>query len=111
MKGYAACVTALALVGCASGPQPMGRDTYIMTDTGAWSWSSGGTLKAGLYRDATKFCESKGKEMMPVNTNQRDGSMSNFAQAELQFRCLDPNDKELGRPTMERRADIVIQSK
>lgn len=102
---------ALTLTGCASGPQPMGRDTYIMTDTGAWTWSSGGALKAGLFGDATKFCASQGKEMMPVNTEQSDASLSRFAHAEIQFRCLAPNDPALGRPTMESRPDVVIESK
>ncbi|MEX3687920.1 hypothetical protein AB3X91_14750 [Paraburkholderia sp. BR14263] len=111
MKKLISLATVLALAGCASGPKPMGRDTYIMTDTGAWSWSSGSELKAGLFGDATKFCASQGKEMMPVNTDQTDASFSRFAHAEIQFRCLAADDPALGRPTMKSRPNIVIESK
>jgi hypothetical protein len=91
---------------------PMGRDTYIMSDTGAWSWSSGAKLKAGLYRDATLFCQEQGKEMMPVSSNQNNANMTGtFAQAEIQFRCLASIDPDLRRPTMEQRPDIVIHNK
>lgn len=101
-----------ALSACASGPVSMGRDTYMMADTGAWSWSSGAALKANLYKEADEFCRVKGKEMMPVSSRQNNANMSGtFAHAELQFRCLSQGDPELKRPTMEAAPDIVIQSR
>jgi len=103
--------TLLLLTGCASGIVPIGPDTYMMSDTGAWSWSSGGNLKAGIYKEAYEFCLKEGKVMMPVNTNQTNANFSNFAHAEVQFRCLDKGDPELRRPTMEKTPDIVIQNK
>ena len=103
--------TILLLSGCASGVVPIGPDTYMMSDTGAWSWSSGGNLKAGIYKEAYAFCQKEGKEMMPVNTNQTDANFSTFARAEVQFRCLAKGDSELRRPTMEKTPDIVIQNK
>ena len=83
------------LAGCASGPVEMGRDTYMMTDTGAWSWSSGAAIKAGLYKDANKYCAAKNKVMLPVRSRQQDGSFKNFGNAELQFKCLPEGDPEL----------------
>ena len=83
------------LAGCASGPVAMGKDTYMMTDTGAWSWSSGAGLKAGLYKDANKFCADKSKVMLPLRSRQQDGSFNNFGNAELQFKCLPEGDPEL----------------
>lgn len=80
---------ASVLTACASGPISMGKDTYMMTDTGAWSWSSGSTLKANLYREANEFCESKGKDMLPVGAQHNHADFSTFARAELQFRCVD----------------------
>lgn len=112
MKTKLSCaLTILLLSGCASGIVPIGPDTYMMSDTGAWSWSSGSNLKAGIYRDAYAFCLKKGKEMMPVSTDQTDANFSTFAHAEVQFRCLAKGDPELRRPTMEETPDIVIQNK
>ena len=97
------------LVGCASsGPVPMGRDTYMLSNTGAWSWSSGGGLKGDLFREADAFCKSQGKHLMPVNTASRDESFSQFAQAEIQFRCLAEGDPELARPTLEKRGSALV---
>lgn len=101
----------VVLSGCASGIVPIGQDTYMMSDTGAWSWSSGGNLKAGIYKEAYAFCQKQGKEMMPVNTSQKDGGFSNFAHAEVQFRCLSKDDPEYKRPTMTKTPDILIQTK
>jgi len=83
----------------------------MMSDTGAWSWSSGGNLKAEIYKDAYVFCQKQGKEMMPVSTSQNDGSFSDFAHAEVQFRCLSKNDPEYRRPTMRKTPDILIETK
>ncbi|SCC93567.1 exported hypothetical protein [Thiomonas sp. X19] len=85
------------LSGCASGPVAMGGDTYMMTDTGAWSWSSGAGLKAGLYKNADKFCADKSEVMLPLRSRQKDASFSNFGNAELQFKCLPKGDPELAR--------------
>lgn len=83
----------------------------MMSDTGAWSWSSGSNLKAGLYTKAYSFCAAKRKEMMPVNTMQNDANFSTFAHAEVTFRCLDKDDPELVRPNLQKAPDIIIQSK
>jgi hypothetical protein len=109
---YSVCLLVGAfLSGCASsGPVPMGRDTFMMSQTGAWSWSSGSALKGNLYAEADQFCRSKGREMMPVSTRQNNANMTGtFAHAEIQFRCLLPGDPELSRPTMEPVPNTVIK--
>ena len=103
---------AVVLVGCASqGPVPMGMDTYQLSSTGAWSWSSGAALKGDMFREADAFCRSQGKQMLPVNTTSNDGSFQRFAQAELQFRCLAPGDPELRRPTLEPVPNLRIENR
>jgi hypothetical protein len=112
-KNYLMCLfSAAALIGCASqGPVPMGMDTYQLSGTGAWSWSSGSALKGDLFREADTFCRSQGKQMMPVNTTSNDGSFQRFAQAELQFRCLAQGDPELKRPTLEAVPNVRIENR
>jgi hypothetical protein len=88
----------------------MGKDTYMLSATGAFSWSSGAALKGDMYREADAFCRGQGKQLMPVNTVSKDGSFSQFAQAELQFRCLAEGDRELARPTLEPAPNIRIEN-
>ena len=109
---WASLLAAAAAVSCASGgPVPMGRDTYQLSGTGAWSWSSGAALKGDMFREADTFCRGQGKQMQPVNTASNDGSFQRFAQAELQFRCLAPGDPELGRPTLEPVPTVRIENR
>ena len=99
------------LLGCSSsGPVPMGKDTYMLSNTGAWSWSSGSALKGDLFREANDFCQSQGKQLMPINTNSIDGGFSNFAHAEVQFRCLANNDPELKRPNLQPMPNVRIEN-
>ena len=104
-----ALLNLFALSGCATDPVSMGRDTYIVTDTGAWSWSSGGSLKAGLFQKANAFCAAKGREMQPVGTHQNDADFSTFGHAEVQFRCVTPDDPEYRRPTLRPSMNVIVQ--
>lgn len=109
----ASLVNAALLSACASTaePVPMGKDTYMLANTGAWSWSSGSELKGELFRQADAFCRSQGKNLMPVSTNEKDANFQQFAHSELQFRCLADGDPELRRPTMEQAPNVVIENK
>lgn len=100
----------LFIAGC-SGPGvvPMGRDTYMIAKDGSFTTFGGGAVKAELYQEANAFCENKGKQLMPVNEAARDSGYGRYANAELQFRCLDANDPELHRPTMESEPTVRIK--
>lgn len=104
---------ALLLAGCAnSGPVPIGPDTYMMANTGAWSWSSGAALQGDLYREANAFCAASGKQIMTKDSRHNDSAMgfnAPFAHAEIQFMCLDPNDPQLRRPIVQfKQAPAVV---
>lgn len=105
-------LVAAVLTGCASsGPVPIGKDSYMLSGTGAWSWSSGAALKGDLYREAGAFCKSQAKQIQPINTAANNGSFSQFAQAELQFRCLADNDPDLVRPNLQPVPNILIENR
>ncbi|MDZ5436569.1 hypothetical protein T3H00_28400 [Pseudomonas fluorescens] len=101
---------ALLIAGC-SGPGivPMGRDTYMVAKDGSFTTFGGGAVKAELYQEANAFCESKGKQLMPVKESSKDSGYAQYASAELQFRCLAENDPELRRPTMESAPNIKVK--
>lgn len=113
-KGHAAATLTLVVTlttSCAaSGPVQIGRDTYMVANTGAWSWSSGAALKGELYQQANAWCHSRGLLIQPIITNANNGSLSDFAHAELQFRCLNPGDPEIHRPFLGRAPDVVIEN-
>lgn len=110
MRQFLIPAIALLVSGC-SGPGvvPMGRDTYMIAKDGSFTTFGGGAVKAELYQEANAFCESKGKQLMPVKDASRDSGYGRYANAELQFRCLDAHDPELRRPTMEAEPSMKIE--
>ena len=121
MRPLLGSMIALLITGCAeltspptySDVVPMGLDTYMITKEDAFT-RSGSAVKAGLYRRANAFCESKGKQLMPVREMSRDSlgnpGYGSPANAEIQFRCLDSSDPELIRPTMQSVPDVKINT-
>lgn len=102
-------IAVVVISGCASGPAQIGKDTYMVSNTGAWSWSSASSLKVELYKEASAVCERQGKTLQPLSDDGVHGGFSNFAQAELRFRCVDT--KEAQRPSFTKSPDITIQVK
>ena len=101
-----------SLAGCAtlsSGPVQIGRDTYMLARNGGVLATSGGIIKAELYREAYSFCMQKRKELMPVTESSNDYSAFQYASAEIQFRCLSENDPDLKRPTMDTSTKIRVE--
>ena len=98
-----ACVLTIALLaGCAaSGPVSVGPETYLMANTGAWSWSSGAVMESDLFQQANDFCKAEGRHLMPVNVASTDASFTRFAHAQLLFRCLRTGNPELRPPNLE----------
>lgn len=88
---------------------PIGKDTYMVGRAGGFFTVSGAEVKAQLYRDANAFCQTRGKNLMPVSTSSNNSAPYTYATAELQFRCLADGDPGLKRPTMESRPDVTIQ--
>ncbi|MDM0053924.1 hypothetical protein [Variovorax sp. J22R115] len=109
-----AAVATAILAGCASsssGPVPIGPDTYMLAKPGDFFTTSGGTVKADLYREAGAFCLKQNRQLMPVSTSSADAGIAKYASAEIQFRCLVAGDRDLKRPTMEASPDIRIEMK
>lgn len=101
---------ALLISGCSGlGVVPMGRDTYMIAKDGGFTTFGGGAVKAELYKEADAYCSDKGKQLMPVKEASRDSDYGRYASAELQFRCLDANDPELHRPTMDAEPTVRLK--
>lgn len=52
-------------------------------------------------KEAADYCHTLGKEILPISTIQNDVALGKTPAAEVQFRCLSPNDKELHRPNLQ----------
>lgn len=105
---------AIFLIGCATstGVVSIGEDTYMLGTSGKSPGGFTGTeAKALAFEQASQFCESKGKKMQIVNTQQSDMSFGKNASAEIQFMCLTAGDSELGRPRLTKVPDSVIEIK
>jgi hypothetical protein len=66
---------------------PTGHDTYMVANHGTMGWSSAGAQKAKALETANAFCESKGKEVEPINEHETDSGFGRIASADLEFRC------------------------
>lgn len=89
MKFKLLVLTAL-VAGCASktGIVPIGDGIYM---SGMQDYSlnyHGAKVKAQLYTEAAQFCAKQGKRSVPVGDSAQDAAMfSNYASAEVKFRC------------------------
>lgn len=94
-------VTATVLVfssfvtGCATGTDgvvQIGPDIYMIGGLGKYTDFSSSAVKARLYKDAAKYCSEKNMVMYPINSTGRDSGPGTYASAEIQFRCITPDD-------------------
>jgi hypothetical protein len=101
MRWVAPAVAAATMTACShSGVVPMGPDTYMIANS-EWGFSSGGYQKAKILQEASDYCHSLGKEMLPISSKQDDLRFGRTPSAEVQFRCLPAGDPDLKRPTLE----------
>ena len=105
----------VALGGCASnsGIIPIGKDTYMVTRQAATGFSGSGTLKAEAFQEANAHCNSQGKSLQVISTNEAQPPFvfGNYPKAEVQFMCLRGDDAELGRPKLRQKADMTVEVK
>jgi hypothetical protein len=108
-------IALMGMFGCShSGVVPIGQDTFMIANEG---WSSGSTLKAGLYQEANEFCIARGQQLMPIDAKSNNsvwgslGSGGTNAAAEISFRCLSQTDAELHRPKVRPDSTIGIEQR
>ena len=79
----------VALAGCTSptGIVPIGNGIYMSSKLGGMTTYSGGQVKAELFKEAGEFCAKQGKQVTPLNSSSIDTITTNYASAEIQFRC------------------------
>jgi hypothetical protein len=93
-----ALVLSTALVGCATGTDgvvAMGPDMYMIGGQGKFTDYSGSAVKARFFEDAGKYCRSKNRVMLPMNSTAKDSGFGTYASAEVQFRCVAADDPRL----------------
>jgi hypothetical protein len=90
----------LFLCGCATGTngvEKIGPDLYMIGGLGNFTDFSSSGVKARFYQRGAQYCEEHGRVMLPVNSTGQDSAYGTYASAEVQFRCLLPNDPRLDK--------------
>jgi hypothetical protein len=91
----------LVLSGCATtgtnGVVQIGPDLYMIGGLGNFTDFSSSSVKARQYQEGSKYCEERGRAMLPVNSTGQDSGYGTYASAEIQFRCLLPNDPRVAK--------------
>jgi hypothetical protein len=96
MKAFRSFASVVGIVVCICGCATSGKDrvvqigpsTYRMAGVGDSTDSSGSAVKARLYRQAAEYCQSKGGEMIPLNSTAQDAKPGQYASAEIRFKCV-----------------------
>ena len=89
-------LTLTVITGCGTtgteGIVQIGPDMYMVGGLGKFTDFSSSAVKGRLYQDAAKYCVEKKRVMLPVNSTGQDSGFGTYASAEIQFRCVMPDD-------------------
>ena len=93
MHGLAMVVAVSALMsGCAptgsGGVIEIGPNTYMLGRLGGPFDHSSSRVKAQLYAEGAKYCSAKNMVMTPYGSSGQDATRTQYASAEIQFRCI-----------------------
>ena len=109
MKHISILMVVTVLTGCAnSGPQSIGKDTYLVTAKVPFSGITG--AKAEALTTANAYCESQGKQLMLGDIRSSECMLrGGCAEAQVIYSCLDKNDPRYQMPHMQKGPDTTIQ--
>jgi hypothetical protein len=79
-----------------TGPIKIGRDTYTISTHVPFGGPA--SAKGDALREANKFCESQGREMLLDHAQSSECALhGGCGEAEIDFYCLFPNDPQFNR--------------
>jgi hypothetical protein len=101
MKYFSVVLLCLSLAACSSKVLQVGKDTYMVSASGAGFSTAG--VRTSVFEKAQKYCKKQGKEMVVVSLDVQPGRLGqNPPSADLTFRAVADNDKENVRPDAEK---------
>ena len=105
----ATAIACLLLSSCAnSGPQSIGKDSYIETVRVPFSGQSGAKTEA--LTTANRHCEQLGKKMLLTNISSSECALhGGCGEAQIMYLCLSENDARFKSPDLRKEADAVIR--
>jgi len=101
------------LTACAqsSGVMKMGPDTYTVSTHAAPARGGESGAKRLSLTEANQYCDAQGKEILVTNIESGSSSHLPGGTVDITFRCLTKDDPELQRPSYEKAADIVVETR
>lgn len=73
----------------------------MVSRQGSGGWSSLGKLKAEAFAEASQYCGLQHKQVQVTSTQEHPSGIGRLPEAEVQFMCLEANDREFGRPKLQ----------
>lgn len=97
------------IVGCSNtGPQPIGKDTYLISARVPFTGESG--AKAEALTSANANCATMGKKMLLGNISSNECALrGGCGEAQVIYYCLAEGDPRFNSPAMRKEADTVIR--
>jgi len=82
-------IAALILLGCASsGIVQTGPNAYTLAKS-EWGFTSGAVHAAKLTKEASEFCNKKGKQINVLSKSSNDVQLGKTPAAEVNFQCIE----------------------
>ena len=105
MKTILSLLVTFVLYGCAnSGPQSIGRDSYIESVRVPFSGQTG--AKSEALKSANLHCASQGKQMLLTNISSGECAWhGGCGEAQVIYMCLNQDDPQYQTPQMRRDAN------
>jgi hypothetical protein len=103
----------LGVVACSqtTGVLPAGPDTYTVAEHRAPILGGASEAQRVALTEANDYCEQQGRKFFPLHMAEQPTVQAGGPGYSVTFRCLDPADKELKRPTFQTDPNIVIEQR
>ena len=111
MRTYILIALILVVAGCASKPEPYGKDSYIVSSTDCLGCMSPAQLQVNAAKRANDFCAKQGKVMVVRNASREGTQLLTGTSSGLIFSCVNEDDPEYTRPNLKRVPDTVIEDR
>lgn len=102
--GIAACTQGTGIL-------PARPDTYTVTEHRAPILGGASEAERVALTEANDYCEQQSRKFVPLHMAQQPTVPAGGPGYSVAFRCLDPDDKELKRPTFQADPNIVIEQR
>lgn len=89
----------------------LGPDTYTVSANAAPARGGASGARSLAVNAAGAYCERMSREVLVTNISGQTTNVYGAGSVDVTFRCLQPGDPQLQRPTHEKAPDVIVQNR